>query len=98
MWARGACEGCCWGDGGTGKWEGSRSRRVPSHNRLRPEHTNLRGPMTVHGPLARPARRSGSTSPYLRGWVLGLVFAHPGDSGVRPSLVGAGPQRVRGGG
>ena len=22
MWARGACEGCCWGEGGTGRQEG----------------------------------------------------------------------------
>ena len=78
---------------------GPRSRSVSSHNRPRPEHTSLRCPMRVHGPLSGQASQKVSAAlPLTSGWVLGLIFARPGDRGVLPSLVGAGPQQVRDGG
>lgn len=55
--------------------------------------------MRVHGPLSGQASQKVSAAlPLTSGWVLGLIFAHPGDRGVLPSLVGAGPQQVRDGG
>lgn len=44
--------------------------------------------------LARPARSQQHFSP--PGWVPGLIFTCPRDSGVLPSLVGAGPQNRSG--
>lgn len=55
--------------------------------------------MRVHGPLSGQAGQKVSAAfPLTSGWVLGLIFARPRDSGVLPSLVGAGPQQVRDGG